>query len=85
MLIHMGRRGAVQPPHVEGAKTYRDNEVLEVPGRLRAIPTPGHAPGHCSLLLEDRGVLFAGDALCTLNPATLERGPQLMPSRAALD
>jgi glyoxylase-like metal-dependent hydrolase (beta-lactamase superfamily II) len=80
MLIHMGRRGALKPPHVEGAKTYRENEVLDVPGRLRAIPTPGHAPGHCALLLENRGVLFAGDALCTLNPATLERGPQLMPS-----
>ena len=80
MLIHMGRRGALKPPHVEGAETYRDNEVLDVPGRLRAIPTPGHAPGHCALLLEDRGVLFAGDALCTLNPATLKRGPQLMPS-----
>jgi glyoxylase-like metal-dependent hydrolase (beta-lactamase superfamily II) len=53
--------------------------VLDVPGRPRAIPTPGHAPGHCALLVEERGVLFAGDALCTLNPRSFRRGPQLMP------
>jgi len=79
MLIHMGRRGAMKPPHVEGAETYGDGDVLDVPGRPRVIPTPGHSPGHCVLLLEDRGVLFAGDALCTLNPVTFRRGPQLMP------
>jgi glyoxylase-like metal-dependent hydrolase (beta-lactamase superfamily II) len=79
LLIRFGRLGAFKPPRVEGAETYRDGEVLEVPGRPRAIPTPGHAPGHTSLLLEDRGVLFAGDALCTLNPVTSRRGPQLMP------
>jgi glyoxylase-like metal-dependent hydrolase (beta-lactamase superfamily II) len=80
MLIHMGRRGAMKPPHVEGAESYGDGDLLNVPGRLRVIPTPGHSPGHCALLLEERGVLFAGDALCTLNPATFRRGPQLMPS-----
>jgi glyoxylase-like metal-dependent hydrolase (beta-lactamase superfamily II) len=79
-LIHMGRRGAMKPPHVEGAETYGDGDVLDVPGRPRAISTPGHSPGHCALLLEDRGVLFAGDALCTLNPVTYKRGPQLMPT-----
>jgi glyoxylase-like metal-dependent hydrolase (beta-lactamase superfamily II) len=79
-LIHMGRRGAMNPPHVEGAETYGDGDVLDVPGRPRAIATPGHSPGHSALLVEDRGVLFAGDALCTLNPMTLKRGPQLMPS-----
>ena len=78
-VIHMGRRGAMKPPRVEGAETYEDGDVLDVPGRLRAIRTPGHSPGHCALLLEDRGVLFAGDALCTLNPMTYRRGPQLMP------
>jgi glyoxylase-like metal-dependent hydrolase (beta-lactamase superfamily II) len=77
LLIHFARLGAFKLPRVEGAETYRD--VLDVPGRPRAIPTPGHAPGHTSLLLEDRGVLFAGDALCTLNPVTFRRGPQLMP------
>jgi glyoxylase-like metal-dependent hydrolase (beta-lactamase superfamily II) len=80
LLIHFVRGGAMKPPHVEGAETYGDGDVLDVPGRLRAIPTPGHSPGHCALFLEERGVLFAGDALCTLNPMTFRRGPQLMPS-----
>jgi glyoxylase-like metal-dependent hydrolase (beta-lactamase superfamily II) len=79
MLIHMARRGATKPPHIEGAETYGDGDVLDVPGRLRVVPTPGHSPGHCALLLEDRGVVFAGDALCTLSPTTFRRGPQLMP------
>jgi glyoxylase-like metal-dependent hydrolase (beta-lactamase superfamily II) len=79
LLIHFVRSGAMKPPHVEGADTYGDGDVLDVPGRLRVVPTPGHSPGHCALFLEERGVLFAGDALCTLNPVTFRRGPQLMP------
>jgi glyoxylase-like metal-dependent hydrolase (beta-lactamase superfamily II) len=39
--------------------------VLEVPGRPRVIHTPGHTFGHCAFLLEDRGVLVAGDQLIT--------------------
>lgn len=31
-------------------------------GELQVIHTPGHTPGHCSLLLEER-ILFAGDTL----------------------
>jgi glyoxylase-like metal-dependent hydrolase (beta-lactamase superfamily II) len=80
LLIHFVRGGAMKPPHVDGAEIYGDGEVLDVPGRPRVIPTPGHSPGHCALFLEERGVLFAGDALCTLNPMTFRPGPQLMPS-----
>ena len=79
LLIHFIRGGAFKPPHVENAETYGDGDLLDVPGRPRVVPTSGHSPGHCSLFLEDRGVLFAGDALCTLNPMTFRRGPQLMP------
>lgn len=40
------------------------SEVLSVGGiRLRTLYTPGHAPGHLSLLLEDEGIVFSGDAL----------------------
>ncbi len=49
------------------------------------IPTPGHSPGHVSLHLPDRGVLIAGDALCTYNPLTGARGPQLLPRAFAAD
>lgn len=30
---------------------------------FKAIHTPGHTPGHVSLILEDRGVIFTGDLL----------------------
>jgi glyoxylase-like metal-dependent hydrolase (beta-lactamase superfamily II) len=77
---HMTKRGGARPPKIEGAETYADGDVLDVPGNPRVIHTPGHTPGHSSLLFERLGVLFAGDALCTWNPLTGERVPQLMPA-----
>ena len=59
-----------KPPKVEGAETYEDGDVLDVPGSPRVVHTPGHTPGHCVLLFEGRGALFVGDALCTWNPLT---------------
>lgn len=35
-------------------------------GPFRAIATPGHTEGHVSLLWEDRGILFTGDAAANL-------------------
>ncbi len=35
-------------------------------GPLRVIETPGHAAGHVSLLWEERGVLFTGDAAANI-------------------
>ncbi len=35
----------------------------EVVGTLRAFATPGHTPGHLSLIDEDRGVLLIGDCV----------------------
>ncbi|WP_185751276.1 MBL fold metallo-hydrolase [Arthrobacter sp. 31Y] len=34
---------------------------------LRVIHTPGHTPGHISLLHEGEGLLFTGDAVGTMN------------------
>ena len=31
--------------------------------RLKTLYTPGHAPGHMSLLMEDQAMLFSGDTL----------------------
>jgi glyoxylase-like metal-dependent hydrolase (beta-lactamase superfamily II) len=44
---------------------------------LRAIHTPGHTDGHAAFVSGD--VLITGDALCTLNPLTGKRGPQVLP------
>ncbi len=55
--------------------TFGDGDELDVPGRLRVI----HTSGHVALSIDSRKVLLAGDLLCTLNPLTGRRGPQLMP------
>jgi glyoxylase-like metal-dependent hydrolase (beta-lactamase superfamily II) len=78
---HMARAGGAKPPKIDNAETYGDGDVLEVPGRPRAIHTPGHTDGHCALLFESHGALFVGDELCTWNPLTGERGPRLMPKQ----
>ena len=81
----MARRGGARPPKIEGAETFADGDVLDVPGRPRVIHTPGHTPGHSALLFEDRGALFVGDALCTWNPLTGALGPQVMPKPFNVD
>ena len=80
LLAHLARNGAAKPQKIGEVTTFRDGEVLDVPGRPRAIHTPGHTGGHSAFRLEDVDVLIAGDLLCTLNPLTGKRGPQLMPS-----
>jgi glyoxylase-like metal-dependent hydrolase (beta-lactamase superfamily II) len=84
-LLAMGARtGAFRTPKVKAVTTFTDGD-LDVPGRPRVIPCPGHSPGHVAFHLPDRGVLFAGDALCNYNPLTGARGPQLMPKAFAAD
>jgi len=80
LAVHLGRNGAGRPPKVEGAETFQDGAVLDVPGNPRVVHTPGHTPGHCVLVFGTHGVLFAGDSLCTWNPVTGKRGPQRFPS-----
>ena len=80
IAFHMARGGAMKPPKIEGPETFSDGDVLDVPGSPRVVHTPGHTPGHCVLLFERQGALFVGDALCTWNPITGRKGPQVMPS-----
>ena len=78
-MTHALSNGGVKMTPVEEVRAYDDGEVLDVPGRLRAIHTPGHTGGHCSLLAEGAGVLFAGDVLATRSFFGGEEGPQPMP------
>ena len=59
--------------------SYEDGDVLDVPGRPRVVYAPGHSAGHSALFLEDRSVLFCGDALATLSVTTGATGPMLHP------
>jgi len=85
VLGHNLRHGGAHPARVEGAETFAAGDVLDVPGRLIALHTPGHNPGHCALLAPARRVLFCGDALITHRFATKGRGPQLMPRFTNVD
>ena len=76
---YMARGGGAKPAKIEGAETFGRDDVLDVPGAPRVIETPGHTAGHCALHFEGHGALFVGDELCTWNPITGVRKPQLMP------
>jgi glyoxylase-like metal-dependent hydrolase (beta-lactamase superfamily II) len=45
------------------AESLTDGDVLDVAGGLQVHHTPGHTPGHISLLHPDSGVLITGDAI----------------------
>lgn len=79
------RQGASKVIPIAEVSTYRDGEVIDVPGRPRAIHAPGHTEGNCALWLEGRGVLCSGDTIVTRNPMTGRRGPQIMPASFNLD
>ena len=78
-MAHAIRNGGAKFVPVKEARTYGDGDVLDVPGGPRAVHTPGHTGGHCSLLAEGAGVLFAGDALTTASFLTGETAPRVHP------
>src|SRR5947209_7276204 len=49
------------------------------------VPTPGHTEGHVAYHLPERGVVFTGDALVTLDVLTRARGPRLHPAPFQVD
>ncbi|MCI3922603.1 MBL fold metallo-hydrolase [Paenibacillus sp. TRM 82003] len=53
----------LNPPRADVQRTVADGDVLPWCGGLRVIATPGHTPGHISLLHEPSRTLIAGDAL----------------------
>ena len=73
-MAHATRQGGASLKPVKEFRTYDDGE--EIAG-LRAVHTPGHTAGHCSLLSERTGVLFAGDALGMFSFLTGETGPRV--------
>lgn len=81
----MTAMGAIWVKGLGSVQPYAAGESLDVPGRPRVIPTPGHTNGHCSLLLADRGAVIVGDAFVTLDPYTGRRGPCIVAGAATAD
>lgn len=78
-IIGMAQAQGFRLTKFTDAETFGYGDVLDVPGRPRAVATPGHTPGHTAFQFEAPSALFVGDAMCTLNPISHRRGPQLMP------
>lgn len=84
-LAHSLREGLMSTPPVAQLETFVDGVTLDVPGRPVVRHTPGHTAGSCVLHLPDRGVVFTGDALVTLDPFTGGRGPRILTDSANTD
>jgi glyoxylase-like metal-dependent hydrolase (beta-lactamase superfamily II) len=78
-LLSGGARGQT----IKDFESYGDGD--ELPGGLRAVATPGHTEGHMALHLPDRDVVFAGDAIVTVDPYTDREGPRMVARAATLD
>ena len=84
-MLHSIRGGVMRIAPIANVATFEDGDVLDVPGRPRVIHTPGHSRGECVLHLEQRDVLFSGDALVTLDIAPAHVGPSLLTPPFVLD
>ena len=78
--ISLSRRGGTKIIPIQEVSTFSDGEVIDVPGRPRAVHVPGHTPGSSSLFFEGANALLTGDALVFRNPLTGRTGPQAPPS-----
>jgi glyoxylase-like metal-dependent hydrolase (beta-lactamase superfamily II) len=76
-VSHAVRSGGAKIVPVGEVRSYDDGQALDVPGALRVVHTPGHTGGHCSLVAEQAGVLFAGDAMTTAAFLTGETEPRV--------
>ena len=83
LLVRAVSTGAARAKRVREYTTFGHGDLLAgVPGRPSVVHTPGHTNGHCLFHLEDRDILFAGDAVVTREPYTGRVGPHI-PARAA--
>lgn len=61
--VLLTRVGASRFARVPVAEELTDGQVLPIGDGLRVIHTPGHSPGHVSLLHQGSGVLITGDSI----------------------
>jgi glyoxylase-like metal-dependent hydrolase (beta-lactamase superfamily II) len=84
-LARMAAAGAVWIKGIDARGDVFPGVALDLPGRLVPVASPGHTLGHCGFLLPGRGILFAGDALVTLDPYTGKTGPRIVAGAATAD
>jgi glyoxylase-like metal-dependent hydrolase (beta-lactamase superfamily II) len=69
-LGHCVAQGALRPRAMPDSVPLTDGTVADVPGRPLVTHAPGHTDGSCVLEFREHGVVFVGDLLCTISPAT---------------
>lgn len=77
-LTRMVAAGALGVRGVEPTHTFAGGDVLDLPGGLQVVATPGHTDGHCALHMPSRDLVFSGDALVTLDPYTGRTGARVV-------
>ena len=77
-MLRQLAKGVTRTPAIAQLDELTDGEVLDVPGSPRVLHVPGHTAGSCALFLEDRSLLFSGDALVTLDMTRGRTGPQII-------
>ncbi|MEK7315070.1 MAG: MBL fold metallo-hydrolase [Candidatus Eisenbacteria bacterium] len=75
MLGRAIAHGVFTMPTITQARTFRDGDVLDVPGRPHVIHTPGHTDGEVALHMPEPEVLISGDTLVTRDLMSGEAGP----------
>lgn len=73
-LAHSAAAGGARYRPVESVEALREDRALNLPGHPRVIHTPGHTAGHYAVALEQRGILFSGDAMASFDYVTGVRG-----------
>lgn len=63
-LLHRGPASRFDPVAV--SEVLSGDQLLPIAGGVRVLHTPGHTPGHVSLLHEPSGVLITGDVIFNL-------------------
>ncbi|WP_158578743.1 MBL fold metallo-hydrolase [Spongiactinospora rosea] len=81
LFVAWARDGVLRVPPVLHASTFGHGEVLDVPGGLRVVHTPGHSAGSSTLITRDETVALTGDALVTLDVVTGRTGTGIMPGK----
>ena len=77
-LGHCVAQGALKPARMPASVPLVDGAEVAVPGQPVVTHAPGHTDGSCVLEFREHGVVFVGDLLCTISPATGRRAdPQL--------
>jgi glyoxylase-like metal-dependent hydrolase (beta-lactamase superfamily II) len=76
------RHGGFRIKPVGQVETFRDGDVLDLPGSPRVIALPGHSAGSVAFHMPSVSALFVGDAMTTRSVTTGQTGPLLAPFTA---